>query len=102
MKFFGFSLGASTVFKEETDGKIITKINGIHSDENLKECFKDFLIKYVFCQECAHTKLTFVENNEKVEGICLFCGKIKIFNGQDKMIRYILRNPTKDKFLKED
>lgn len=102
MKFFGLSFGASIYLKEDQEGIMTTKICGIYSEKNLIECFITFLIKYVLCSECASPRISFNENGDLLEGTCSFCGNRKVFDSQDKMIRYILKNPTKYTRFKED
>ena len=92
------------MFKEEQEGVTTTKIAGVYTEQKLTEFFKIFLIKYVLCSECANPspRITFIENEDFLEGICSFCGNRKVFELEDKMIRYILKNPTKYTCFKED
>ena len=90
------------MFKEEQEGVTTTKIAGVYTEQKLTEFFKIFLIKYVLCSECANPRITFIENEDFLVGICSFCGNRNVFYSVDKIIRYILKNPTKYTCFKED
>jgi len=93
IKFFGYELGAVTLYTNKEGEGERAVVNGHHDASKLQALVDKFIEKFVLCSGCNLPEIDMVVKKGIVAAVCRACGwKGKLDNGH-KLATYILKNP---------
>jgi len=93
-KFFGFELGAQTIWNEEIDRSIV---NGAHTDRVLQDLIHKYIDIFVLCPKCSLPESQYKIKSGIIYHNCMACGGRELVDMSHKLSTFITNKHKKEK-----
>src|SRR5207249_322605 len=91
-KYFGLELGSQSKYDPKTEK---TVVNGQHQANDLAKLLDRFIQQYILCPTCHLPELKMSIKASYVKIACDACGHSSHLKGEDHLVKYMIKHPSK-------